>query len=136
MSSYTPFAPKTEKALYTQKLMGVYIDKNEAVYLHLNALYKNTSISEILRELIKEFINKNENKDYIITQIAEKAHETWKEYQSKNIGKIGWKGAEQIAMRWDNYKIIAISNLKKKKIFPEIIDKIIRLMEEMELKHD
>ena len=133
---YIPFGSKTEKSSINQKLVGAYLDKEDAIYLHLFALYKDKSISEILREIVSIYIEDKEGKEYIIGCVAQNAHEDWKQWFFKNKGKVGWKSPEQVSLRWNDFKNTAIQNLQKRKIPVNIIQEIIDKMEKLEYTTD
>ena len=131
---YVPFAPKTEKSSVTHKLLGVYIDKDLSHFLHLYALYQDRPLSEIVRELLNDYVKTIEDQRTILATISELAHDEWKEWYLKNNGLAGWRNAEQVSNRWDDFKKEAINNLKKRKIPASVITEIIDMMEKLEIQ--
>ena len=125
------FAPKTDSYSTDKKFIGAYVEKDEASYLSLSALHKDTSISDIIRDLITDYVD-NKNRENLLNDMEEKGHEDWKKWFLKNKNEPGWRGYDQIANRWTDYKVACALNLKKRKIYPEVIEKIINKMERLE----
>lgn len=130
---FLPFATKTENHFNKRKMIGVYIEKEHASYLSLYALYRNTTISDILRELVFEYIQGKEKEEKLLQHIAKEAVTEWRRWILKNNGLPGWRNSEQLSNRWDDFKKEAVKNLKKRKIYPDIITKILDLMENIEI---
>ena len=130
---YIPFATTTEKRVDSQKMVGVYIKKEESLYLSLYALLLETSISGILRKLITDYIEDKEDEDAVLQIISKKAHDEWKKWYDNSQKCAGWRTPEQIGNRWNDFKNEAMNNLRKRRVEPKLIQKIMDSLEKMEI---
>ena len=131
-----PFASKTDRYATKKKLIGVYMDKSIARYLSLYALWKDTTVSGVLRDLIYTYVKDKEKVEYMLNEIAKKAHDEWLEWYDRNMTKgiQGWRTAEQVGNRWDEFREQAESNLMQRRVDVKFIESILEKMQNLEIK--
>ena len=120
-----------EKKHYLKKdvLVGCYLPRREIDRLTLHALLHGVSKSNILEEMIMDYIDKLPEVDDLINQAVTKALNDWKQKQIENIGQEGWQSVEKVTARWEAYKVDLFKDLKMKKIPKNLVNIIMNEIE-------
>lgn len=111
------FAKKRKARTIDSRLVGGYLPLPVAERLRLIALYKGSSIQNILQNIIEDWSNKFESDDVIINEVAKLAKEEWKR-----------RRIESIPGDYSLYLEEVVSLLKKRKISEKYIDEIIEIL--------
>jgi len=113
--------------LKRNKLLGGYMPLRVYNFFALLAIMHRVSISELLKTLVFDFIEKY-NEEEVLSQLCQETLDSWIETIEENDGKIAWS-QDKLQERWKSYKTDLIT--LHLKILPDYYTKqIIKYVEE------
>ena len=98
-------------------LVGGYLPTFIAEYMRTYALYKNISLSSVLRTILEEWMDKQPTEEILVGDLVERAFMEW------------CRRDEDDGKAWDIYKKELEGRLKKRKVFEDVINKIMEALE-------
>lgn len=111
------------------KLVGAYIPRRDADYLNLVALYKGTTASQMLRQVLEKVIQDAVPEEDIIDSLVNMAIQEWESRLKTNQGEPGWLERIDLMARWREYQQEMRLLLVKRSIADSLIVRIIRKLE-------
>lgn len=97
------------------RVVGGYIPLRLSDYIALVAIFRNTTISEILRGLFDEFEDKSEPEDHVIRVLANRAHTEWVRRLKERQDTPGWRTHQEILARYREYQLETAAILTTKR---------------------
>jgi len=128
----TPYKNGFLKPPAPDKLVGCYIARADSHRIALHAILSSKTRSEVFQELLLPFIEKLPELEILLEQVTVYLVREWQDKCIKNASQIGWKSADQMSMRWNEYKEEIITEFKKKKLDQHLLQQIIQRLEILE----
>lgn len=122
------FPPKTNHYFETKKMVGVYLNKEEANHIALLSILAGSPRSSILKKIIREYLDKQNPIGSLINQISKFVLQDWKILEKSKKGLNGWQSKNEIESKFKMYQQELKKNLELKRIPSEIINEIILKM--------
>ena len=88
--------------LKRNKLLGAYVPNRVHHFFSVIAIVERKSLSELLKSLVMEFIDKYDEKE-LLDQLCHEALDAWNETLEDNEGYLRWN-PNKMKARWNNYK--------------------------------
>lgn len=114
------------------KLVGCYIARNDAHRIALHAVLSGKTRSELFQELLLPFIDTLPELEILLEQMTVYLVREWQATCIRNASQTGWKSADQMLLRWNEYKEEVIKAFKTKKLDPHLLQQIIQRLEILE----
>lgn len=115
-----------------KKLVGAYIPRQLSYDLALIVLYRHTSVSAVLEEIITNHVENHEPVPDIIEIMANRTYQLWAKKKNKHIYKHPtWKEPSHVKNRFDQFVEYARLSLRRRKISEHHTNEIIRLFIQM-----
>jgi hypothetical protein len=128
--SRSPFGIYNENTQVGEKLVAVKVPLRVADYLSLYCLYRNTTKSAYIRNILQERLRGLEDEEVIINTLANRAYAEWKRRLASNSRSIGWADYVKVK-KFRQYEQELIRTLKNRRISVPYIDKIIKRFENL-----
>ena len=110
-------------------LLGAYVPRQLVDYIHLLALYYNTTSSDVIRTTIRERLENEEPEDSIVRILASRAYREWQRRLDERRKQPGWQSQDNLRKRFSEYEQEMKQTLLKRKI---TLPKIMEVLEQME----
>lgn len=108
------------------KMVGGYVPRQLAEYVHLLALYHNQTAQTVLRQIIEYWLAEQEPQNSILIALADRAYTEWLRRCRESVKDPEWKGLRERAKQFTRYKKEIRDRLQKRKIADEHIEKILQ----------
>lgn len=123
VSMIGPYQPYLKR----NKLLGGYVPTRVYNFFSLLAIMHRVSISELLKTIVFDFIEKYNEED-VLSQLCQETLDSWIETVEENDGKVAWS-QDKLQERWKAYKADLIK--VHLKILPDYyLKQIIKYIEE------
>ncbi len=120
-----PFFVEREDHYKSGKMVGGYVPRHLADYIHLLALYHNQTAQAVLRHLIEHWLAEQEPQDSILTALADRAYSEWLRRCQEYKKDPEWRTLRERSKQFTWYKKEVRDRLQKKKIANDFIEKIL-----------
>lgn len=114
------------------KLVGCYIARSDAHRIALHAILSDKTRSEVFQGLLLPFIETLPELEILLEQVTVYLVREWQSKSIQNASQNGWKSADQMTLRWNEYKEEIITQFKKKKLDVHLLQQIIQRLEILE----
>ncbi len=120
-----PFQIERDDHYKSGRMIGGYVPRHLAEYIHLLALYHNQTSQAVLRQLIEHWLAEQEPQGSILTTLADRAHNEWRRRCIEFKKDPEWKTLRERSKQFTWYKKEVRGRLQKKKIADGFIEKIL-----------
>jgi predicted DNA-binding protein len=130
MSRRSPFGVFCNERQIGEKTVAVKVPLRVADYLTLYCLYRNTSKSAYIRNIIQERLKGLEDEEIMINTLANRAYAEWQRRLDANSRSLGWADYVRIK-RFRQYEEELKRILRVKRMPVPYIDRIIKRFENL-----
>ncbi len=121
-----PFAIERDGHYKSGKMVGGYVPRHLAEYVHLLALYHNRTAQTVLRQIIEHWLEDQEPVGSILTALADRAYTEWLRRCREFAKDPDWKGLRDRSKHFTSYKKEVRTRLQKRKIADEYIERVLQ----------
>lgn len=130
MTDKNPFSVKSKQS--GERFVGAYLPQHIVDYLNLLAVYRQSTITNLLIELLGQYAdNQEEPVDYLTRILAQRAYNEWAKRLKQNKYNQGWKDQEQVVNQYRKYEDEIRKTLHNRKVPEPWVTEIIQKMENM-----